>query len=174
MDNKTWWLVGAGVGLLLLAFIFLRKPSSSSGSGVSTITTGLTGSQATRLALAGINAGVQTTALQDQLTLGQAQINASVQENAANNAAAYNTALSNNSALESILSNISAAELAATQNTNSTQLALAKTNDTALQQIVANEGSTAVALQPSPTQGILGALGNLGGFVSSVASAFGL
>ena len=153
MDKSTIWIISAAAGGLILIYVLLSKPAASA-PGPIIYSSGLTGNQATSLALAGINAQLAEKQIGAQLTLGQQQIAAATAINSNNNSTAVIVNKANTDALTAIESLISNNNLAATENTNSTALAMNAATIAGQENIVHTQA-------PSAFQTGAGALGGL-------------
>ncbi len=167
MDKSTaWWIAGGVAALVVLYFVFSGSSSSSGSSGSTIYTGGISGSQATSLAEAGLSYGLGTQQLQVEQTLGQQELSNALQ-------------------LGTLQANSTAQEISAAEKVQLAQVAMepqiaqaalqAQTAQLAAQKaIAADYGSTLVALQPSPTNSFLSTLGSAGQGIGSLLASLGL
>ena len=179
MDEKfKKYLLYGGIGLVALIFLItLMKRGSSSGGTV--YTTGFSGNDAAAVATTGIAASAQEQEAYYAEQLGVAQASDQLAYGKNTNAANVTIAKSGDSAFASIEAQMIAAEQAVALNTNKTNEAIAAGNNQASEQIVANEGSTLIGLQPSWFDQIINGAGALnlqnqsGSFLGKVVQPLG-
>jgi hypothetical protein len=152
VDKSTWYWIGGGIGVLLVAWYFLSGSSSSSPSGTTIYSGGLSGNNATTLATSGLSYALGTQELSNQLALGKLS--------------AANTSQAITAGQKVQLAQISQ-ELPIAQLSLASQIAQLS----AQKAIAADYGSTLVALQPSPLNS---GINSLSGLVSSFGGGGGL
>lgn len=164
MDKSTIWWIAGGVAALVILYLVFKGSSGSSGSTI--YTGGISGSQATSLAEAGLSYGLGTQQLQVEQTLGQQELSNALQ-------------------LGTLQAQSTSQEIAAAQKVQLAQIAMepqiaqaalqAQTAQLAAQKaIAADYGSTLVALQPSPTNSFISSLGSAGQGIGSLLASLGL
>lgn len=141
MDKQTWLWIGGGALALVLLYYFMSGSSSSTSGGAS-YSGSISGANATALAQSGLQYNLGQQELSNQLALGQLSYKLGSKQINAQSALGSQQIAANESISSQYLGTIIPLANIGLQNQ------LAKYN--AMKAIVADQGSTAIALQPSP------------------------